>query len=185
MKKLFSILSATLVFCLGISILNVSVFADEPLQVLHYIDHKYSDGTESPDFVEYRDTDVSKLTEGTPLLLGGMPDYNAIYNDGTNNYIGYNTNQGTVWYLCTGPYSPEILKIIPEGLPEGVVPEGAELSKIWVGGTYAGLLEANQMPVLDIQRGLALYDWEQTTVMSYLDGNWSSLQRKLESMQQG
>ena len=41
------------------------------------------------------------------------------------------------------------------------------------------------MPVLDIQRGLALYDWEQTTVMSYLDGNWSSLQRKLESMQQG
>ena len=56
-------------------------------------------GTESPDFVEYRDTDVSKLTEGTPLLLGGMPDYNAIYNDGTNNYIGYNTNQGTVWYL--------------------------------------------------------------------------------------
>ena len=54
-----------------------------------------------------------------------------------------------------------------------------------MGGTYAGLLEANQMPVLDIQRGLALYDWEQTTVMSYLDGNWSSLQRKLESMQQG
>ena len=63
-----------------------------------------------------------------------MPDYNAAYNDGQYNYVGFNTDKGT-WYIRLGSSSVDALKKI--------VPDDGSITEFTACGTYVGLLAAN------------------------------------------
>ena len=79
-----------------------------------------------------------------------MPDYNAAYNDGQYNYVGFYTDKGT-WYIRLGSSSVDALKKI--------VPDDGSITEFTACGTYVGLLAVNDLPVVDLALGQALvYD---------------------------
>lgn len=144
MKKMSRFLSALLALCLAVSLLAAGAAATQGVIIgPRTITYTNPDG-EKRVYVEYLGEDLSTLAVGSGLFLSGMVDYNAVYNDGTSNYIGYNTTQGT-WYICLGSYSVEAFKMI--------VPDDGTIERFEAYGNYTGLLEANDLPVIDVQLG--------------------------------
>lgn len=111
-------------------------FTDQAGNEITYLDQQYQD--------------IAELPIGARIILTGMPDYNAAYNDGQYNYVGFNTDKGT-WYIRLGSYSVDALKKI--------VPDDGSITEFTACGTYVGLLAANGLPVVDLELGQALvYD---------------------------
>lgn len=101
-------------------------------------------------YLDQQYQDIAELPIGTQIILTGMPDYNAAYNDGQYNYVGFNTDKGT-WYIRLGSSSVDALKKI--------VPDDGSITEFTACGTYVGLLAANGLPVVDLALGQALvYD---------------------------
>lgn len=159
MKKMSRFLSALLALCLAVSLLAAGAAAAEGITVgPRTVTCIGLEGVERT-YVEYMGEDLSTLAVGSNVILTGMVDYNAVYNDGTNNYIGYNTTQGT-WYICLGSYSVEAFKMI--------VPDDGTIEKFEAFGTYTGLLEANGLPVVDVQLGeIRTYQVGKTSFAGY------------------
>lgn len=144
MKKMSRFLSALLALCLAVSLLAAGAAAAEGIIVgPQTVTFTGSDGVERT-YVEYMGEDLSTLAVGSGVILRGSVDYNAVYNDGTNNYIGYNTTQGT-WYICLGSYSAEALRML--------LTDTADQEVFELYGAYTGLLAANGLPVVDVQQG--------------------------------
>lgn len=121
--------------CVPASAVNYSslTFPDAAGNQVTYLDQQYQD--------------IAELPIGTPIILTGMPDYNAAYSDGQYNYVGFNTDKGT-WYIRLGSSSVDALKKI--------VPDNGSISEFTACGIYVGLLEANGLPVVDLAAGQAL-----------------------------
>lgn len=139
------ILSAALAAILAVSVLCV------PASAAKYSDLTFTDqaGNETT-YLDQQYQDIAELPIGTQIILTGMPDYNAAYNDGQYNYVGFNTDKGT-WYIRLGSYSVDALKKI--------VPDDGSITEFTACGTYVGLLAANGLPVVDLELGQALvYD---------------------------
>ena len=141
------ILSAALAAVLAVSALclpasaakyDTLTFPDAAGNQITYVDQQYQD--------------ISQLPIGAAIILTGMPDYNAAYNDGQYNYLGFNTDKGT-WYIRLGSSSVDALKKI--------VPDDGSITEFTACGTYVGLLAANNLPVVDIAAGQALVFNEQ------------------------
>ena len=115
---------------------NTLTFPDAAGNQVTYLDQQYQD--------------IAELSIGTQIILTGMPDYNAVYNDGQYNYVGFNTDKGT-WYIRLGSSSVDALKKI--------VPNDGSITEFTACGIYVGLLAANDLPVVDLALGQALvYD---------------------------
>lgn len=167
MKRMSRILAALLSLCIGLSILSASASAAEG-----YIIGPRTVTFTSPEgdkrvYLEYMGEDLATFPQGSNVILTGMVDYNAVYNDGTNNYIGYNTTYGT-WYICLGSYSVEAF--------QQMVPNDGSIEKFLAYGTYTGPLAANNLPVVDVQQGeiqtyrvgeTSYVDYTMTDVMPY------------------
>lgn len=174
MKRMSRILAALAALCIGVSVLAAGASAAEGIiigpRTVTYTD---PDGTKRV-YVEYMSDDISTLAQGSNVILSGMVDYNAVYNDGTSNYIGYNTTYGT-WYICLGSYSVEAF--------QQIVPNDGSIAKFEAYGTYTGLLAANNLPVIDVQQGeIRTYrvgesrfvDYTMSDVMPYFQKKVSS-----------
>ena len=122
-------------FCMPASAAKYSTltFPDAAGNQVTYLDQQYQD--------------IAELPIGTQIILTGMPDYNAAYNDGQYNYVGFNTDKGT-WYIRLGSSSVDALKKI--------VPDDGSITEFTACGTYVGLLAANGLPVIDLALGQAL-----------------------------
>ena len=122
-------------FCMPASAAKYSTltFPDAAGNQIIYLDQQYRD--------------IAELPIGTQIILTGMPDYNAAYNDGQYNYVGFNTDKGT-WYIRLGSSSVDALKKI--------VPDDGSITEFTACGTYVGLLAANGLPVIDLALGQAL-----------------------------
>ena len=142
MKLKAKVFSCLLALTLGLSALcapasaakySSLTFPDAAGNQVTYLDQQYQD--------------IAELPIGTPIILTGMPDYNAAYSDGQYNYVGFNTDKGT-WYIRLGSYSVEAFRKI--------VPDDGSISEFTACGIYVGLLEANGLPVVDLAAGQAL-----------------------------
>ena len=136
------ILSAALAAVLAVSALcmpasaakyDTLTFPDAAGNQITYVDQQYQD--------------ISQLPIGAAIILTGMPDYNAAYNDGQYNYVGFNTDKGT-WYIRLGSSSVDALKKI--------APDDGSITEFTACGVYVGLLAANGLPVVDLAQGQAL-----------------------------
>ncbi len=122
-------------FCMPASAAKYSTltFPDAAGNQVTYLDQQYQN--------------IAELPIGTQIILTGIPDYNAAYNDGQYNYVGFNTDKGT-WYIRLGSSSVDALKKI--------VPDDGSITEFTACGTYVGLLAANGLPVVDLALGQAL-----------------------------
>lgn len=119
-------------FCMPASAAKYSTltFPDAAGNQITYLDQQYQD--------------IAELPIGTQIILTGMPDYNAAYNDGQYNYVGFYTDKGT-WYIRLGSSSVDALKKI--------VPDDGSITEFTACGTYVGLLAANDLSVVDLALG--------------------------------
>ncbi|MBU3820039.1 MAG: hypothetical protein H9864_06690 [Candidatus Faecalibacterium intestinavium] len=139
------ILSAALTAVLAVSALCLPVsaakydaltFPDSAGNQVTYVDQQYQD--------------ISELPIGAAIILTGMPDYNAAYNDGQYNYVGFNTDKGT-WYIRLGSLGSSSVDALKK-----IVPDDGSITEFTACGVYVGLLAANGLPVVDLAQGQAL-----------------------------
>lgn len=97
-----------------------------------------------PTFQSISYSQVGELQVGQRIVVSGKPNFNAVTCNETTELFGFDTDEG-VWYIASGPSSVEAIK--------------ANISNetIYLYGAYAGTLDANGMPILDIQQGLISY----------------------------
>lgn len=108
--------------------------------------------------IEY--TQTGALQSGDSVYICGTPNYDAYtYNESTT-LLAVDTDDGT-WFVAIGPVSTDVFKA---GVPSG---------KIYLFGAYAGTMNTNGMPILDIQNGYIGYTKEVYEV-SYSYGRYTT-----------
>lgn len=88
---------------------------------------------------------ITTLQIGQRVSITGTPNYSAATNNASTNFFGFDTTEG-VWYIAIGSTSVEAFKA---AMPS---------QKITLYGMYAGTLDVNGMPILDIQQGAVQSD---------------------------
>lgn len=91
--------------------------------------------------VPYEQT--ATLEAGQRVTITGTPNYSAATNNASSNFFGFDTSEG-VWYIAIGKTTVEEFKA------------AAPAQQMTLYGMYAGKLDANGMPILDIQQGAVL-----------------------------
>lgn len=110
--------------------------------------------------IEY--TQVQELQVGERIAITGTPNYSAATNNSECNFFGFDTADG-VWYIAIGKTSVAAF--------QAAVPA----QQITLYGMYAGTLDANGMPILDIQSGaISVFD-----VLSEASDTFSAGKQKL------
>lgn len=123
-NKFLRLIAATMSLCLCMVITPITVLA----------------ATDTSAFQTVAYSDVSALAVGQKVLITGTPNYSAATNDSSSNFFGVDTAEGT-WYIAIGKTSVAAF--------EAALP--AQSMTFY--GVYAGTLDANNMPILDIQSG--------------------------------
>ena len=77
---------------------------------------------------------------GQPIRITGTPTYSAATSNDTAVIFGFDTSEG-VWYVAVNKNNFEAFKT------------AASTQEMILYGTYAGILDVNGMPILDIQQG--------------------------------
>lgn len=92
---------------------------------------------------------ANTLPLGTSVEITGTPNYNAYTHNDSTTLLAIDTPDGT-WFAAIGPYSVDAFRSV---LPSG---------EVTLFGVYAGSMDSNNMPILDIQQG----------TISYTEGGW-------------
>ena len=92
--------------------------------------------------IEY--TQTGTLQSGDPVYICGTPNYDAYTYNQSTTLLAVDTDDGT-WFVAIGPVGVDAFKA---GVPSG---------KIYLFGVYAGTMNTNGMPILDIQNGYIGY----------------------------
>lgn len=83
---------------------------------------------------------ANTLQLGEKIFITGTPNYGAYTSNESTTLLAVDTSEGT-WFVAIGPVSVEAFK---EGLPTG---------DFYLLGVYAGTMNTNGMPILDVQNG--------------------------------
>jgi len=102
--------------------------------------------TDTSTFQTVAYSQVNTLQVGQRVVITGTPNYSAATSNATCNLFGFDTSEG-VWYIAIGETSVAAFQT------------AAPAQQMTLYGMYAGTLDANGMPILDIQSGaLAVSD---------------------------
>lgn len=123
MKKPFRILAAALALCLSL-LCCPAVFAAVDSSTCQTV--PYAQATSQP--------------LGQPITITGTPNYSAATSNDTAFIFGFDTADG-VWYVAVQKSKFEAFKA------------AAPAQQMTLYGVYAGTLDVNGMPILDIQNG--------------------------------
>ena len=127
MKKQFRIVAAALALCLSCCRACPGAFAGGGQQFLP--DGTYAQATSQP--------------LGQPITITGTPNYSAATSNDTAFIFGFDTADG-VWYVAVQKSKFDAFKA------------AAPAQQMTLYGVYAGTLDVNGMPILDIQNGSVL-----------------------------
>lgn len=128
MKKQFRILAAALALCLSLSLLCCpAAFAAVDSSSCQTV--PYAQATSQP--------------LGQPITITGTPNYSAATSNDTAFIFGFDTADG-VWYVAVQKSKFDAFKA------------AAPAQQMTLYGVYAGTLDVNGMPILDIQNGSVL-----------------------------
>ena len=123
MKKQFRILAAALALCLSVAF-TPAAFAATDTGTFRTI--PYSQAAQQP--------------SGQKITITGKPNYSAATSNDTAAIFGFDTADG-VWYVAVKKSEFEAFKA------------AAPAQQMTLYGVYAGTLDVNGMPILDIQNG--------------------------------
>ena len=126
MKKQFRILAAALALCLSLLCCPAAFAAVD---------------SSSCQTVPYAQATSQPL--GQPITITGTPNYSAATSNDTAFIFGFDTADG-VWYVAVQKSKFDAFKA------------AAPAQQMTLYGVYAGTLDVNGMPILDIQNGSAL-----------------------------
>ena len=99
--------------------------------------------TASADEVVYQTvpyTQTASLTIGQPITITGVANYGAYTSNDSTTLLAIDTKDGT-WFAAIGPYSADAFKTTV----------GSCSATLY--GVYAGVMDINGMPIIDIQQG--------------------------------
>ena len=123
MKKSFRVLAAALALCLSL-LCCPAAFAATDTGTFQTV--PYSQATSQP--------------SGQKITITGKPNYSAATSNDTAAIFGFDTADG-VWYVAVKKSKFEAFKT------------AAPAQQMTLYGVYAGILDVNGMPILDIQNG--------------------------------
>lgn len=126
MKKQFQILAAALALCLSLLCCPAAFAAVDSSS---YQTVPYAQATSQP--------------LGQPITITGTPNYSAATSNDTAFIFGFDTADG-VWYVAVQKSKFDAFKA------------AAPAQQMTLYGVYAGTLDVNGMPILDIQNGSVL-----------------------------
>lgn len=126
MKKQFRILAAALALCLSLLCCPAAFAAVD---------------SSSCQTVPYAQATSQPL--GQPITITGTPNYSAATSNDTAFIFGFDTADG-VWYVAVQKSKFDAFKA------------AAPAQQMTLYGVYAGILDVNGMPILDIQNGSVL-----------------------------
>lgn len=126
MKKQFRILAAALALCLSLLCCPAAFAAVD---------------SSSCQTVPYAQATSQPL--GQPITITGTPNYSAATSNDTAFIFGFDTADG-VWYVAVQKSKFDAFKA------------AAPAQRMTLYGVYAGTLDVNGMPILDIQNGSVL-----------------------------
>lgn len=95
------------------------------------------------DSVSYAQT--STLAVGQPITVTGTANYGAYTNNGSTTLLAIDAPDGT-WFAAIGPYSADAFK----------TEVGSRT--VTLNGVYAGTMDINGMPIIDVQQGTLSYN---------------------------
>nr|DAH96279.1 MAG TPA: Metal binding domain of Ada [Caudoviricetes sp.] len=96
--------------------------------------------TDTTTFATIPYAQANTLQVGQRIAITGTPNYSAATSNASCNFFGFDTAEG-VWYIAIGKTS---VAAFQKAMPA---------QQMTLYGMYAGTLEANGMPILDIQQG--------------------------------
>lgn len=141
MKKQFRILAAALALCLSLLCCPAAFAAVD---------------SSSCQTVPYAQATSQPL--GQPITITGTPNYSAATSNDTAFVFGFDTADG-VWYVAVQKSKFDAFKA------------AAPAQQMTLYGVYAGTLDVNGMPILDIQNGSVLLNGTTSdTTALYTDG---------------
>ncbi len=146
MKKQFRILAAALALCLSLLCCPAAFAAVD---------------SSSCQTVPYAQATSQPL--GQPITITGTPNYSAATSNDTAFIFGFDTADG-VWYVAVQKSKFDAFKA------------AAPAQQMTLYGVYAGTLDVNGMPILDIQNGSVLNGTTSDTTALYTAG-----QKKLDA----
>lgn len=98
---------------------------------------------------------ASTLAVGQPITVTGTANYSANTNNGSTTLLAIDAPDGT-WFAAIGPYSADAFK--------------AEVGSctVTLNGVYAGTMDINGMPIIDVQQGTLSYNSTADSASSIL-----------------
>ena len=123
MKKSLRMLALVLALCMSLLCCPAALAVTNPEQ---YQTVPYAQATQQP--------------SGQPITITGTPNYSAATSNDTAFIFGFDTADG-VWYVAVKKSKFEAFKTT------------APAQQMTLYGVYAGVLDVNGMPILDIQNG--------------------------------
>lgn len=149
MKKQFRILAAALALCLSLLCCPAAFAAVD---------------SSSCQTVPYAQATSQPL--GQPITITGTPNYSAATSNDTAFIFGFDTADG-VWYVAVQKSKFDAFKA------------AAPAQQMTLYGVYAGTLDVNGMPILDIQNGSVLLNGTTSdTTALYTAGRKSWMPRR-------
>lgn len=147
MKKSFRVLAAALALCLSLLCCPAAFAA---VDTSTYQTVPYAQATSQP--------------LGQPITITGTPNYSAATSNDTAFLFGFDTADG-VWYVAVQKPKFDAFKA------------AAPAQQMTLYGVYAGTLDVNGMPILDIQNGSV----QLGTTTSEITALYTAGQKKLDA----
>ena len=153
MKKQFRILAAALALCLSLLCCPAAFAAVD---------------SSSCQTVPYAQATSQPL--GQPITITGTPNYSAATSNDTAFIFGFDTADG-VWYVAVQKSKFDAFKA------------AAPAQQMTLYGVYAGTLDVNGMPILDIQNGSVLLNGTTSDTTALYTAGQKKLDARYQAMQ--
>ncbi len=106
---------------------------------------------------------ASTLAVGQPITVTGTANYGAYTNNGSTTLLAIDAPDGT-WFAAIGPYSAEAFR------------DSVDDCTITLNGVYAGTMDINGMPIIDVQQGTLTFEgWVTDRLTFRFSNTYSSL----------